>query len=184
MSEPVLISEDYMFIIETDSFAGHFAEDLCAYCTGYIGENGKGREFSDLYYMEMGISDDDETGELADEKNHFYGYIGDRQTEEGYWEPFALWPSKKYGCNTQGQYSVRTESQTFYDDYPFPALFGICIYFNEMPQKEHMETIKERAVKFFEQVYPKVAKEGRNKNVKIEDFRLVCHKKYAEELVI
>lgn len=182
MSDSVLVDENYMLVVETNQFAGHFAEELCAYCTGYVDEEQTGREFADLFYLEMGISDDETPkGRLADEKNPFHGYVGDRQMEDGTWTPVALWASRKYGSNASGKYAILGEGN--YEEYGFPALFGACIYFDNEPEPEQVALVKERAAKFFNEVYPKTELNG-PKDVRVEGFRLIRHEKYAVEMSI
>ena len=181
MDNRVLIDQRFMFVIETDHYAGHFLENLCAYCTGYYGENDKGRDCSDLFYLDLNISDDEENNKLASELNPFRGYIIDQLGEEGF-SPCALWVSRKYGTNSDGDYALLTEET--YDNYTFPALFGVCIYFGLAPTQELVDIIKERAVKFFDKIYPRLVKEETARQVKVEEFRLIRHDKYAEEIGI
>jgi len=182
MSEPLLISEEYVLVIDTDQYAGHFLEDLAAYCTGFVGECEKGRACSDLFYMEMGIDDDGwPKGKLADEKNPFHGFVGDRQDEVGYWSPCSLWLSRTHGTDGNGNYAVLTEEN--YDIYKYPAPLSVGIFFDVRPTDFQIELIRDRAAKFFESVYPKMDKDdSKPSQVKLEGLRLICHKKYAEEI--
>ena len=43
-----------IFVIDTDSYAGNFERDMCAYITGCIGECEVGEEFAQLYLQETG----------------------------------------------------------------------------------------------------------------------------------
>jgi len=83
MSEPILISTEYILVIDTDGFSDAFAKKLCAYCTGFVDETESDLEFSDLYFLEEGIEDDESPrGKVADEKNPFYGFVGQRLDED------------------------------------------------------------------------------------------------------
>lgn len=53
----------WIFLIDTDSYAGNFAYDMCAYMTGRVGECGAGEEMAARYCEDMGIVD------LEDEHN-------------------------------------------------------------------------------------------------------------------
>lgn len=44
----------YKFIIDTDSYAGNFERDMCAFLTGRVGECGVGREFAERFSSEVG----------------------------------------------------------------------------------------------------------------------------------
>lgn len=182
MGEPLLISEDYIIVIDTDHFAGPFAEQLCAYVTGYYGEkaDNKVRNVSDLFYRDHDIADDDgPKGLLAEDKNPFHGYISDQMNEEGCYSPVAVWPSRKYGVNASGDYAKLTDDN--YDDYNFPAGFSVGIFFSENPAVDLVKTVKDRTKKFFEEVYPSL--KGGTKVV-AESFRLITHRKTAEETSI
>ena len=42
------MNKEYALIIRTDSYAGNFEREMCAYVTGHIGECGTGKEYVDL----------------------------------------------------------------------------------------------------------------------------------------
>jgi len=43
-----------VFVIDTDSYAGNFERELCAYCTGIWDNETHGDEQAELFYQEMG----------------------------------------------------------------------------------------------------------------------------------
>jgi len=45
----------YIFVIDTDYYAGNFERNLCAYATGYVGECGVGRQMAQQFYEDMGL---------------------------------------------------------------------------------------------------------------------------------
>ena len=45
----------FVFVIDTDSYAGNFERDLCAYITGCIGDCGVGQGMAELYDKEVGV---------------------------------------------------------------------------------------------------------------------------------
>jgi hypothetical protein len=181
MSESILISTEYTLVIHTDGFSDAFAKKLCAYCTGFVDETDTDLEFSDLYYLEENIEDDESPkGRVADEKNPFYGFVGQRLDEDQIYSPCCVWLNKRYGYNANGEYAVLTEKN--FDEYNFPAPLSVGIFFDMAPEPEHISKIKERAVKFFEKVWPKL-NDGAKK-VTVEDFRLVIHTKYGEEVAV
>jgi hypothetical protein len=47
-----LRSVEWSFVIATDSYAGNFERDMCAYVTGRIGECGVGTEYQEIFQME------------------------------------------------------------------------------------------------------------------------------------
>ena len=40
-------NEKYLFVIDTDSYSGNFEREMCAYCTGQIGDCEVGIEHAD-----------------------------------------------------------------------------------------------------------------------------------------
>ena len=180
-NNPVLISTEYTVIVDTDSVSYDFAKPLCAYCTGVVDEEDEGRELSDLYYAEQGIEDDESPrGRVADEKNPFYGFVAQRLDQDTVYSPCSVWLNKNYGCNASGKFARLTEKN--YDEYNFPAPLSVGIFFDVEPKPEHIQTIKERATKFFDKVWPKL-KDG-SSPVKVEGFRIIVHTKYGEEKTI
>jgi hypothetical protein len=178
MSNRILLSTEHTLVIDTNAYAGNFVKKLCAYCTGFVCENDEGRDLSDLYYLEMGIEDDDSPrGRLADEKNPFYGFVGDRKDEDDNWSPCSMWLNKRYGCNAEGEFAPLNERN--YDEFNFPAPFSVGIFFDQEPTPEHVKIIGERAKAFFEKVWPKLSPDSQP--VKLEALRLITHTKYAEE---
>lgn len=181
MSEPILVSKDYVLVIDTNKFAS-FADALCAYCTGFCSERATpdAQDLTGVFYLDEGIEDDEDVrkGRLADDKNPFSGWVVDQLDEVGF-SPCVVWPSRNYGTDTNGDYAALTEEN--YDEYNYPAGFSVGIYFDGLPPDELVSKVKDRAGKFFAEIYPKL-KGG--EPVTIEGFRMILHTKTAEEWVV
>mgnify|MGYP006282699499 CR=1 FL=1 len=52
-------NERWLFIIDTDNYAGNFERQLCAYCTGMVGDCGVGDDYAALWYDEEDPEDED-----------------------------------------------------------------------------------------------------------------------------
>jgi hypothetical protein len=76
----------WIFIIDTDSYAGNFERDMCAYITGVVGDCGVGEEFAKMYEEEMNVDEDLE--------NVFVDYLEFRPDDHGCARPCDLWPTK------------------------------------------------------------------------------------------
>jgi hypothetical protein len=179
---PVLLSTEYTLVIDTDAFSDHFAKKLCAYCTGFFDEKDNGRDMSDLFYLDEQIEDDESPrGKIAEEKNPFHGFVCQRLDEDSIFSPCCVWLNKRYGYNPEGKYALLTEGN--YDEYNFPAPLSVGIFFDEEPRRDHIEKIKQRAIKFFESVWPQLSLRGvpKTSKVNIEGFRLITHTKYGLE---
>jgi hypothetical protein len=48
------MEKKYIFIIDTDQYAGNFEREMCAFCTGQIGECEVGKEEGDAWMKEFG----------------------------------------------------------------------------------------------------------------------------------
>lgn len=57
----------YIFVIDTDSYAGNFERELCACCTGIWDYETHGGKEAKLFYQETGYSE---------EQNPFEAYVG------------------------------------------------------------------------------------------------------------
>ena len=175
MPEPLLISEKYMLVIDTDSHVGEFGSQLCAYCTGF-GDEDCDPGYSNMFYLEMDIEDDGE--ELAIEKNPFSESILEEECSEGTYA-WSYWLSRNWGMDDQGNFGRITPEN--YGNYSYPAPFSFAIFFAAEPTIEQVQIVKERAAKFFTEIWPKTKENEDQKEVKIEGFRLIKHTKYGEE---
>jgi hypothetical protein len=79
------MKNNWIFIIDTDSYAGNFERDMCAYVTGIVGECEVGDEFAALYDKEVN------TDGL---ESVFLDYLEQRADEHGCHRPTSLWPTK------------------------------------------------------------------------------------------
>lgn len=155
MSEPILISEDYIFVIDTDSFSEDFVDHLTAYCTGFNSETYNEMKYIDLFQEKFEINPFEELIESRE--------LGDILS------PCSIWLNRNYGVNEDGDVAKLTKDN--YEKFSFPAPFSVGIFMNE-PTEEQINLIKTRTKEFFDLYEPKVNLEG---------FRLIKHTKYAEE---
>lgn len=164
MSDPILISENYVLVIDTNNESYDFVQKLCAYCTGFYSEKETDLQYCDMFFEETNYDD---------KENPFRDFIGDQLSEEGVYSPCSVWLNKNHGSNEAGEYAKLTE--TNYDEYDYPAPFSMGIFFDQEPTEKHIKIIKERSVKFFKEVW--------KEKIEVEGFRVISYKKYAEEIV-
>jgi len=111
----------YLFIIETDSYAGNFERDMTAWCTGHIGDCQVGSHYVKLFnsfgYVKWG-------DDYNSDENHLSEYIECRVCPED--NSHCSRPCTGY-YNEEGEYN------------------NVCIYFAEEPPQEIIDIIKERA---------------------------------------
>ena len=72
-----------IFVIDTDSYAGNFERDMCAYITGCIGECEVGEEFAQLYLQETG-----------EKYSQFDVLLEHRPDDEGCFRPTYMYHTK------------------------------------------------------------------------------------------
>lgn len=175
MSDPLLISEEFVFVIDTNS-SSDFGSHLCAYCTGLCDEDTHSTGCSNMFYMEMELDDDGE--ETALDKNPFSESVVDKEMGDVV-SPWGIWLNRNWGQDDEGNFAKLTPEN--YGTYTFPAPFSIGIFFGVEPTIEQIEIIKERAAKFFAKMWPNMEENLDKKPVEIEGFRLIKHTKYGEE---
>lgn len=93
----------FIFVIDTDQYAGNFERDMCAWITGRIGECEVGREFAELA-----------SKELSKETDRWFDMNSIRLCDDGCWRPCSTFrtPGKK------GDLSVAI----FFDKMPPPNI--------------------------------------------------------------
>ena len=81
--------ERWAFVIDTDTYGGNFERELAAYCTGEIGECGKGDDEAEIYRDEMGISP-------AAEGGPFFEQLHSRADDHGCHRPASIFPNPNW----------------------------------------------------------------------------------------
>ncbi len=89
--------DKYIFIIDTDSYAGNFERYMCAYLTGKIGECGVGREMAKIF----------ENDKIKINFNN----IEDTADENGCYRPVEIQPNPNWFNNGMGgHYRISDEN--------------------------------------------------------------------------
>lgn len=90
----------YIFVINTNKYAGNFERELCAYCTGIIGECEVGQEEAKIFLIET---------DCAKEDNPFEDKVAQVPDDHGCTRPCSI-----FDCN--GKYN--SVAIYFYDEPP------------------------------------------------------------------
>jgi len=146
---------EYLFVIDTDSYSGNFERQLCAYCTGQIGECGIGNKQAEIWNEEVGIKIGTDP---------FIDIIQQKSDEHGVFRPVEIYPTPGFRNNGFGKHFKCDDETT-----GSPAYQSIAIFFNEKPNEEMIKIMKEQAHKFSGQKN----RMGQIFNIKILGFRLV-----------
>lgn len=147
----------YVFVVDTDHYAGNFERQMVAYVTGSLGECGVGREEQALFEEESGFPD------LMDKMSH-------QPDDHGCFRPATIWTTPGRYNNGNGKH---------FDGEPvgkgrYPAYESVAAFFHERPTDEEIVEMKERAHKFV-QYWRDEAPSYRRKApiIKIKGFRLI-----------
>ena len=118
----------YDYCIDTDSYAGNFEREMCAYITGNVGECEVGVEQAVLFTAELGY-------DLMDE---FYGVIAQVMDEHGCARPVCATatPGTSYDTQHAGKTHTHLKCNT------------VSIYFHKMPTQEMLAIMSKRAEVF------------------------------------
>lgn len=200
--------DHYLFVIDTDTYAGNFEREMCAYVTGQIGECEVGKENAELVRQEIPAAVA-KLGELINSVpdecgchrpvsifptpgwfNHgMGGHFRDGQEEEAL--THYKQETKKYYEKAPESYAehlrdkVCAESQQKIDEanalttvQKYPAYLSVAIYFHTIPDKDLIDIMKQRARDIATRG---VGLKGFESQVRIEGFRfLEQHTTYKE----
>lgn len=119
----------YIFVIDTNKYAGNFERELTGYCTGHVGECDVGDDQAVLF--------EEEVGSYGDE---IFPNILQVPDDNGCWRPCYIWktPGRKndgYGGHSDGEGG-------------YPAYESVAIFFESPLTDDQVKLLEERAKKF------------------------------------
>ena len=179
---------EWIFVIDTEQYAGNFEREMCAYVTGMLGDCGVGDE-------ETAVFDE----EISD--NPFANVVSQRADEHGCHRPTSIWPTPGwYNHGMGGHYregdddeaaladfnqkiTAYADDNRMAADHPFrtkegkltkhDAFLSVAIFFHENPTDELIEIMKQRAKAFVAKYCPNREKEWKRYKITITGFRLL-----------
>ena len=152
--------EHYLFVIDTNQYAGGFGRQMCAYMTGVVGE------------CEVGDKEAAQAKkEIPTEVAALEQLVEQVPDEHGSHRLVTIFPNPRYGNDWRGKHAVITASNEH--EFPWPAYCSIAIYFRTDFSSGEIKLLKERAQKF-------ATREG----ITIEGFRLLEEYKTYKEIKI
>lgn len=174
--------EGTIFVIDTDSYAGNFERQMCAYVTGQVGECGVGQEMAEKFNDECDVS--------------FAGFVVSVPDEHGCWRPASIYPTPGFWNDGMGNEwadedwgkphtleAYRKEVEEYEEEHScilnpdlpegprrHPSYQSVAIFLDEKPKPETLELMMQRA-----RAFPAVhaADAVWNSKFKILGFRLV-----------
>lgn len=173
------LSDHFIFVIDTDTYAGNFEREMTAFCTGCTGECGVGERYAEMFLAEHGP-------DMADDFRNLVAWYPD---DHGVGRPAAIWPTPgfwndgmgdEYPDSAFGTSEVIEKYQAKIREhkakYPastigsngepskHPAYLSVAIFFHKEPSLEVLKLLCERAIAY---------KEYEGKPNKILGFRLI-----------
>ena len=132
--------------IDTNEYAGNFEREMCAFVTGQVGECGVGEELVKEAQEELAQDTFNNTGEWIEE--HIVSEPDDSDCP--CCRPCSIWPTPGRVNNGSGAHFNEQELPKEYSwqGVHWPAYESVAIFFDEVPPKEVMEVIVERAKRF------------------------------------
>ena len=156
----------YLFVIDTDTYAGNFERELCAYMTGQIGECEAGKEQAQIAEKEIPLV----VAQLED-------LVEQVPDEHGCYRPVSIFPNPRYGNDGYGNHALLTDKNR--DGFPWPAYYSVAIYFNSIPDNRLLSVMKTRAETI---ASAGIGLRGFEQTVRIEGFRFLEQHTTSREL--
>lgn len=186
-------TSNYFFIIDTEQYAGNFEREMCAYCTGQIGDCGVGEEEAEEFRSTF--------PDLEEKFDEIIDFLPD---ENGCARPASIYPTPGWFNNGFGDFHDRRENMAREDfeascikeltkklsnidsseernilaeEYEnrkfikYPAYLSVVIFFNEKPTDKIITIMKSRAHEF-----------AQNRKITVTGFRLIKNKAIQESL--
>ena len=148
------ISQEWLFVITTDQYAGNFEREMCAFITGMVGECGVGDEEAKQYYEQTNLVEVD------------YNWTGMDVESccEDFNNPFTNFVTNKYdGCYRP--VSINDENSKAMD-----------IFFSQKPKEEMLVLMMNRAEQYVKQRTTKTSIIGfsllKQETTEIEEFSI------------
>lgn len=190
-------TDRYLFVIDTDRYAGNFERERCAYVTGQIGDCGVGKENAEIARQEV----PDEHGCARPVSifptpgwfNHgMGGNFRDGQEEEALAhykeEARKYWKKAPESYEERLRDKIRAECQRKIDQanaltvvQKYPAYMSVAIFFHAIPHKDLIDIMKQRAMDIASRG---VGLKGYEHKVGIEEFRLLEQHTVHKELFL
>lgn len=161
--------QKYIFIIDTEDYAGNFERDLCAWMTGMTGECGVGKTFArDVPVTVSSLFED---------------ILDHRPDDHGIRRPCSIWPTPGWVQDGNGnEYRIRIGSKK----KTYPAHMSVAIFFDQRPTTMMRRVLLERARTFNDALKKSIEKNPHlafTFPLKITGFRLLTETISYQEVI-
>jgi len=153
------MENNFIFVIDTDTYSGNFERELCVFCTGQYGECEVGMDLAKQFKANF-------PAEYKELRKIVNCYVPD---EHGVGRPATIWPTPGFWNNGNGKHFPDFKWNGKSDKYP--AYQSVAIFFYKKPTHEQINFICQRACDY-------CAKE----NITILKFRLIQEIRSEKEI--
>lgn len=132
--------------IDTTDYSGNFEREMCAFVTGQVGECGVGEELVEEAQEELAQDTFNNTGEWIEE--HIVSEPDDSDCP--CCRPCSIWPTPGRANNGSGGHFNEEDlpEEKCFAGTHWPAYESVAIFFDEVPPKEVIDVIIDRAQRF------------------------------------
>lgn len=140
-----------VFAIDTRQYAGNFEREMCAFITGQVGECGVGRQLVEMAQEELGEDTFNNTLDWIEE--HIVQEPDD--SDHPCYRPCSIWPTPNRVNNGSGGHfdEDKISPEECWAGNHWPAYESVAIFFDDVPPKEVIDVMIDRA-KWFAQNRP------------------------------
>ena len=117
----------WLFVIDTDAYAGNFERELTAWCTGVVGACGGGREHAERCRKDF-----------PQWVAHFHDWLSQESDEHGVARPCTTFPTPGWSNDGYGHVVQNTS-------LPYPAYQSVAIFFTDRPTDDALCFLIQRA---------------------------------------
>ena len=146
----------WIFVIDTENYAGNFERGMCAYLTGEIGECGVGQQYANIFRNEVKNVDFSKSILLENDGSSCYRPVSIYQT--------IGWYSDAKGGFFRDDAGKATSKK-------YPAYLSVGIFFEKKPSQAQIDLMKSRAYQFAKLKHESI--DNFKIDVKITGFRLI-----------
>lgn len=133
--------------IDTDQYAGNFERQMCAFITGQVGDCEVGKDLAELALEEFS---EDGFDNFINCVVWIEDHIVSESDENGCQRPVSIWPTEGRANNgSGGHFNVEDlPKEECWQNVHWPAYESVAIFFDEVPPKEVINFILQRAIEF------------------------------------
>lgn len=155
--------------IDTTDYSGNFEREMCAFITGQVGECDVGSELAEEAQEELAQDTFNNTLDWIED------HIVSESDDNGCHRPASIWPTPGRVNNGSGGHfdEDKLPKEKSWNNVHWPAYESVAIFFDEIPPKEVIDVMMERALRFASERPDWRSWKGEKKPLKISRIRIL-----------